>query len=123
MPDQVPIDAAFLEDRSLETSATPSTWKPTAEEESYIFKLFRGFSLSERSSDRVWEYGFDIQSTTERKWACMPCIRGKEARPAPYEHEGTKMQKCTSGSLTAVSKEGWEAPVCLSTRLLEAQAQ
>jgi hypothetical protein len=41
MPDQFPTDAAFLEDRSLGTSATPSTWKPTAEEEAYIFKLFR----------------------------------------------------------------------------------
>jgi hypothetical protein len=93
MPDHVPTDAAFLEDRSLETSATLSTWKPTAEEEAYIFKLFRGFSLSERSNDTtswVWEYGLDIQSKTERKWVCMPCIRGKDSRPVSYEHKGTQ---------------------------------
>jgi hypothetical protein len=71
MPDQFPTDAAFLEDWSLETSATPSTWKPTTEEEAYIFKLFRRL-LAVRTKQQyqswTWEYRLDIQSKTERKW-------------------------------------------------------
>lgn len=74
----------------------PTTLTPgnlTAEEESHVFKIFKGFLFSERSNETrswVWDYGLDIQSTTERKWVCVPCIRKKESRPASYEYKGTQ---------------------------------
>jgi hypothetical protein len=70
-----------------------SAWKPTTEEESRTFELFKGFTYSERNNETtswIWQYGLDIQSRTERKWVCMPCVRKKDPRPTSYEYKGTQ---------------------------------
>lgn len=58
----------------------PSTWAPTSDEERRIFRVWKGFTLAERSKDTlswVWNYGVEIQSKTSRRWICMPCVRQK----------------------------------------------
>ncbi|KAK2666950.1 hypothetical protein RAB80_017371 [Fusarium oxysporum f. sp. vasinfectum] len=58
----------------------PSTWTPTSDEERRIFRVWKGFTLAERSKDTlswVWNYGVEIQSKTSRRWICMPCVRQK----------------------------------------------
>ncbi|KAH7116355.1 hypothetical protein EDB81DRAFT_767383 [Dactylonectria macrodidyma] len=49
----------------------PSTWAPTSDEERRIFRVWKGFTLAERSKDTlswVWNYGVEIQSKTSRRW-------------------------------------------------------
>ncbi|KAM7182621.1 hypothetical protein V8F33_014168 [Rhypophila sp. PSN 637] len=77
--------------QEVPTTSTPGNL--TAEEESHVFKIFKGFLFSERNNETrswVWDYGLDVQSTTERKWVCVPCIGKKESRPASYEYKGTQ---------------------------------
>ncbi|KAK3935008.1 hypothetical protein QBC46DRAFT_358577 [Diplogelasinospora grovesii] len=45
--------------------------QPTAQEEARIFKLWPGWTLSERSrptSPWIWAYGFEIQYYNSRRW-------------------------------------------------------
>lgn len=71
----------------------PSTWAPTSDEERRIFRVWKGFTLAERSKDTlswVWNYGVEIQSKTSRRWICMPCVRQKTPTPQSYECKGTQ---------------------------------
>jgi hypothetical protein len=71
----------------------PSTWAPTSDEERRIFRVWKGFTLAERSKDTlswVWNYGVEIQSKTSRRWICMPCVRQKTPTPQSYESKGTQ---------------------------------
>ncbi|KAJ6436471.1 putative AC transposase [Purpureocillium lavendulum] len=101
----LPIDTAFTTntERHAEDSLPvlepnvevlrPSTWTPTSDEERRIFRNWKGFKLAERSKDTlswVWSYGVEIQSTTSRRWICMPCVRQKATTPQSYESKGTQ---------------------------------
>lgn len=71
----------------------PGSWTLTIDEEQKVFRLWKGFTLAERSKDTlswVWNYGVEIQSTTSRRWVCMPCVRQKVTRPQSYESRGTQ---------------------------------
>lgn len=71
----------------------PGPWTPTIDEEQRVFRVWKGFTLAERSKDTlswVWNYGVEIQSTTSRRWVCMPCVRQGAARPQSYESRGTQ---------------------------------
>ena len=90
MSQDASIDSAISEKDIPELQ---SAWKPTTEEESRTFGLFKGFTYSERNNETtswIWQYGLDIQSRTERKWVCMPCVRKKDPRPTSYEYKGTQ---------------------------------
>ena len=64
---------------------------PIIESESCLFRHFPGFLWSERSRDRrswAWDYGFDIQRDTERRWVCRPCIQNRNSRPKSFVTTG-----------------------------------
>ena len=68
-------------------------WAPSIDEELRIFRVWKGYTLAERSKDTlswVWNYGIEIQSTTSRRWICMPCMRQKAPSPQSYESKGTQ---------------------------------
>ncbi|PNP52356.1 hypothetical protein FNYG_15851 [Fusarium nygamai] len=50
----------------------PSTWAPTSDEERSVFRVWKGFTLAERSKDTL-------------SWICMPCVRQKAPTPQSYE--------------------------------------
>jgi len=67
--------------------------KRTEEDEQRLFRLFKGWTLSERDGQvRQWVYkfGYDIQETEkkERRWVCCLCIKQKNPRPKSYAVRG-----------------------------------
>lgn len=69
----------------LDAGKNPLTsWTPSLEEERRIFRVWKGFTLAERTKDTVswiWDYGVEIQSEASRRWICMPCVRQKTSSP------------------------------------------
>ncbi|KAM0670859.1 hypothetical protein ACQRIU_001254 [Beauveria bassiana] len=93
--DDTPHDALLLPRLALlDAGKTPLTsWTPSSDEEQRIFRVWKGFTLAERTKDTVswiWDYGVEIQSQASRRWICMPCVRQKASSPQSYESRGTQ---------------------------------
>ncbi|GKU09264.1 transposase [Fusarium langsethiae] len=57
--------------------STPAEARATRRDEDRLFRHFRGYTWSQRSRNIkswVWEYGFDIEKDSERRWVCRLCI-------------------------------------------------
>ncbi|OAA52146.1 Ribonuclease H-like protein [Cordyceps fumosorosea ARSEF 2679] len=93
--DDTPHDALLLPRLALlDAGKIPLTsWTPSSDEEQRIFRVWKGFTLAERTKDTVswiWDYGVEIQSEASRRWICMPCVRQKASSPQSYESRGTQ---------------------------------
>ncbi|KAL3954503.1 hypothetical protein ACCO45_010066 [Purpureocillium lilacinum] len=65
----------------------------TEEDEERLFRLFRGWTLSERDGQTrqwVYQFGYDIQNTAtkERRWVCCLYVKRKDPKPKSYNHKG-----------------------------------
>lgn len=59
--------------------------------EQRLFRHFSGWLWSERSRDRrswAWQYGFDIQCESERRWVCRPCLEKRDSKPKSFSTGG-----------------------------------
>ncbi|KAJ3542075.1 hypothetical protein NM208_g2341 [Fusarium decemcellulare] len=78
---------------SAQGKSTAAIPERTEEDEQRLFRLFRGWTLSERDGQtRQWVYrfGYNIQNiaTKERRWVCCLCIIRKDPRPKNYNYKG-----------------------------------
>jgi hypothetical protein len=93
MADYQPDSRPPTLERSAQGKSTAAIPERTEEDEQRLFRLFRGWTLSERDGQtRQWVYrfGYDIQNiaTKERRWVCCLCIKRKDPRPKNYNYKG-----------------------------------
>ncbi|KAM9875355.1 hAT family dimerization domain protein [Verticillium dahliae] len=68
---------------------TPTKQPADRDDEDQLFRHFRGWAWSQRSRDTlfwVWQFGFDIEKETERRWVCKACVRKKNAERHLWDH-------------------------------------
>ncbi|EWZ27879.1 hypothetical protein FOZG_18414 [Fusarium oxysporum Fo47] len=98
MADYQPDSRPPTLERSAQVKSTAAIPERTEEDEKRLFRLFRGWTLSERDGQtRQWVYrfGYDIQNiaTKERRWVCCLCIKRKDPRPNNYNYKGLQNAK------------------------------
>ncbi|KAJ3453329.1 hypothetical protein MRS44_017576 [Fusarium solani] len=72
---------------------TPAEARATRRDEDRLFRHFRGYTWSQRSRNTkswVWEYGFDIEKDSERRWVCRLCIKRNRPKPGNVIAIGTQ---------------------------------
>ena len=72
---------------------TPTKQPVDRDDEDQLFRHFRGWAWSQRSRDTlswVWQFGFDIEKETERRWVCKACVRKKVPKPGNVLAIGTQ---------------------------------
>ncbi|EJP61510.1 uncharacterized protein BBA_09534 [Beauveria bassiana ARSEF 2860] len=78
-----PHDGLLLPRARLDAGKIPLTsWTPSSEEERRIFRVWKGFTLAERTKDTVswiWDYGVEIQSEASRQ----RCSQIKQTKSGP----------------------------------------
>ncbi|KAM5360625.1 hypothetical protein ACJA88_014770 [Fusarium oxysporum] len=73
--------------------STPAEARATRRDEDRLFRHFRGYTWSQRSRNTkswVWEYGFDIEKDSERRWVCRLCIERNRPKPGNVVAIGTQ---------------------------------
>ncbi|KAL3952879.1 hypothetical protein ACCO45_012822 [Purpureocillium lilacinum] len=80
-------------EHSSQEKRTVTIPERTEEDDERVFRLFRGWTVSERDGQtRQWVYrfGYDIQNvaTKERRWVCFLCVKRKDPKPKNYNHKG-----------------------------------
>ncbi|KFA53236.1 hypothetical protein S40293_10087, partial [Stachybotrys chartarum IBT 40293] len=73
--------------------STPAEARATRRDEDGLFRHFRGYTWSQRSRNTkswVWEYGFDIEKDSERRWVCRLCIERNRLKPGNVIAIGTQ---------------------------------
>ncbi|KAJ3454092.1 hypothetical protein MRS44_017986 [Fusarium solani] len=73
--------------------STPAEARATRRDEDRLFRHFRGYTWSQRSRNTkswVWEYGFDIEKDSERRWVCRLCIERNRPKPGNVIAIGTQ---------------------------------
>jgi hypothetical protein len=73
--------------------STPAEACATRRDEDRLFRHFRGYTWSQRSRNTkswVWEYGFDIEKDSERRWVCRLCIERNRPKPGNVIAIGTQ---------------------------------
>ncbi|KAG6989603.1 putative AC9 transposase [Fusarium oxysporum f. sp. conglutinans] len=93
MADYQPDSRPGTLEPSAQGKSTAAIPERTEEDEQRLFRLFRGWTLSERDGHTrqwVYQFGYDIQNTAtkERRWVCCMCIKRKDPRPKNYSYKG-----------------------------------
>jgi hypothetical protein len=73
--------------------STPAEARASRRDEDRLFRHFRGYTWSQRSRNTkswVWEYGFDIEKDSERRWVCRLCIERNRPKPGNVVAIGTQ---------------------------------
>ncbi|KAM3554984.1 hypothetical protein ARSEF4850_006205 [Beauveria asiatica] len=73
--------------------STPAEAHAGRREEDRLFRHFRGYTWSQRSRNTkswVWEYGFDIEKGSDRRWVCRVCIERNRPKPGNVISIGTQ---------------------------------
>ncbi|KAM0664329.1 hypothetical protein ACQRIU_006912 [Beauveria bassiana] len=73
--------------------STPAEARAGRREEDRLFRHFRGYTWSQRSRNTkswVWEYGFDIEKGSDRRWVCRVCIERNRPKPGNVISIGTQ---------------------------------
>ncbi|KAJ0134726.1 Fumarylacetoacetase [Fusarium oxysporum f. sp. albedinis] len=73
--------------------STPAEARATRRDEDRLFRHFRSYTWSQRSRNTkswVWEYGFDIEKDSERRWVCRLCIERNRPKPGNVVAIGTQ---------------------------------
>ncbi|KAM9873927.1 hAT family dimerization domain protein [Verticillium dahliae] len=72
---------------------TPTKQRAARDDEDQLFRHFRGWAWSQRSLDTlswVWQFGFDIEKETGRRWVCKACVRKKVPKTGNVLAMGTQ---------------------------------
>ncbi|KAM3446383.1 hypothetical protein NHJ6243_010229 [Beauveria neobassiana] len=78
---------------STREPSTPAEARAGRREEDRLFRHFRGYTWSQRSRNTkswVWEYGFDIEKGSDRRWVCRVCIERNRPKPGNVISIGTQ---------------------------------
>ncbi|KAM4067710.1 transposase-like protein [Hirsutella rhossiliensis] len=73
--------------------STPAEARAARRDEDRLFRHFRGYTWAQRSRSTkswVWEYGFDIEKGSDRRWVCKVCIERNRPKPGTVISIGTQ---------------------------------